>query len=362
MNEVLFNTDFPHRRFNPLTGEWVLVSPHRANRPWQGQVEKLPDTRRLAHDPSCYLCPGNIRANGQRNPHYTDVHAFTNDFSALLESPAPSSSPLIGTREGLLLAAPERGICRVVCFSPRHDLTIPEMDLTAIRRVVELWRREYAELGSKSFIRYVQIFENKGETMGCSNPHPHGQIWAQAHIPNEPLKKQQHQTRYFRKHERTLLEDYWHQELDLGTRILFENQHFVALVPYWAVWPFEAMLVPKRAMPRITDMNDAECESFAEAYKRLTVCYDNLFEVSFPYSAGIHQAPTDERAHPAWHWHMVFYPPLLRSATVKKFMVGYEMLAGPQRDISPEKAAAILRELPKEHYKARNLRPTAPSP
>ncbi|GAB4492187.1 MAG: UDP-glucose--hexose-1-phosphate uridylyltransferase [Saprospiraceae bacterium] len=346
MNEQQ-TTDIPHRRYNPLTGEWVLVSPHRASRPWQGQVEKLPAEKRPAYDPACYLCPRNTRANGQQNPDYQDVFAFDNDFSALLPHLRSSLKP----KAQLLRQQTERGICRVVCFSPRHDLTIPEMDIAAIRRVVDLWRSEYAELGAKSFIRYVQIFENKGEIMGCSNPHPHGQIWAQEHIPDEPLKKQRHQTRYFRNHGRTLLSDYLKEETALRERILFENQHFVTLVPFWAVWPFEAMIVPKRPMPRITDMDEAECNAFAEAYKRLTVCYDNLFEVSFPYSAGIHQAPTDGKAHEEWHWHTVFYPPLLRSATVKKFMVGYEMLAGPQRDISPEKAAAVLRSLPEIHYK-----------
>lgn len=375
MNEQR-TTNFPHRRYNPLTGQWVLVSPHRANRPWQGQVEKLPSENRPAYDPTCYLCPGNVRANGEQTPDYQDVFAFTNDFAALLPSPPlpphkggshvssstplPSergvtfSSPYGGAGGGLLRHQPERGICRVVCFSPCHNLTIPEMDVAAIRRVVDLWRREYTELGAKPFIRYVQIFENKGEIQGCSNPHPHGQIWAQKHIPDEPLKKQQQQARYFRKNKRTLLADYLAEELEPGERILFENQHFVTLVPFWAVWPFEAMIAPKRPMPRITDMNEAECDAFAEAYKRLTVCYDNLFEVSFPYSAGIHQAPTDGKAHEEWHWHMVFYPPLLRSATVKKFMVGYEMLAGPQRDISPEKAAEVLRGLPTEHYKLKS--------
>lgn len=353
----------PHRRYNPLTGQWVLVSPHRSNRPWQGQVEKLPGEVRPAYDPSCYLCPGNTRASGEQTPDYQHVFVFTNDFSALLPDRSPiSSAPAPhswvdviggGQNTNLFRSFPERGICRVVCFSPRHDLTIPEMDVVAIRRVVDSWRSEYAELGKKSFIRYVQIFENKGEIMGCSNPHPHGQIWAQEHIPDEPLKKQQHQARYFRKNRRTLLADYLQKEVELKERILFENQHFITLVPYWAVWPFEAMIVPKRNMSSITDMTDSECDDFAGAYKRLTVCYDNLFGVSFPYSAGIHQAPTDGRAHPEWHWHMVFYPPLLRSASVKKFMVGYEMLAGPQRDITPEKAAEVLRGLPENHYKKR---------
>ena len=343
-----FFSEVPHRRHNPLTGEWVLVSPHRANRPWQGQVEKSPVDERPAHDPACYLCPGNVRANGEHTPDYPDVFVFTNDFSALL--------PDVPAREqvqGLLRAAAEPGLCRVMCFSPRHDLTIPEMDESAVHRVVELWQQEYSTLGALPYIRYVQIFENKGAIMGCSNPHPHGQIWAQRTVPPEPLKKQQQQARYFRRHGRTLLGDYLVQEAQEQTRILFENQHFVALVPFWAVWPFEAMLIPKRPMARITDMRPAESAAFAAAYRQLTIRYDNLFEVSFPYSAGIHQAPTDGKPHPEWHWHMVFYPPLLRSATVKKFMVGYEMLAAPQRDITPEKAAELLRALLDVHYKKR---------
>lgn len=338
--EKLFE-EHPHRRYNPLTDSWVLVSPHRAKRPWQGQVEKLPPDDRPEYDSDCYLCPRNIRANGETNPDYKDVFIFNNDFSALLEN----------TTEGVLAngvlfkAKTERGIGRVICFSPKHNLTIPDMDTTAIRKVVDAWVEEYTTLGAKPFIKYVQIFENKGAIMGCSNPHPHGQIWAQSTIPDEPLKKQKAQLRYFKKYDKTLLFDYLHAELLKKERILFENAHFVALVPFWAIWPFEAMIIPKRPMPRITDMKDAEKDAFAHAYKHLTQMYDKLFKTSFPYSAGIHQAPTDGKVHPEWHFHMVFYPPLLRSATVKKFMVGYEMLANPQRDITPEKAADILREV-----------------
>jgi UDPglucose--hexose-1-phosphate uridylyltransferase len=329
----------PHRRYNPLTESWVLVSPHRNNRPWQGHTEAVAPDGRPAHDPTCYLCAGNTRANGEKTPDYTDVFVFTNDFSALL----PDQPTEAARDTELFRAQPERGICRVICFSPRHDLTIPQMDTAAIRKVVDAWCREYEELGSHDFINHVQIFENKGGIMGCSNPHPHGQIWAQEHIPDEPAKKQRAQANYHAKHGRTLLGDYVAQELAEGTRILFENPHFVALVPFWAVWPFEAMIVPRRAVARITDLTDAERTDFADMYRVLTQAYDRLFNTSFPYSAGIHQAPTDGAAHPEWHLHMAFYPPLLRSATVKKFMVGYEMLANPQRDITPEKAAEIIR-------------------
>jgi UDPglucose--hexose-1-phosphate uridylyltransferase len=340
-------TEHSHRRYNPLTGEWVQVSPHRSKRPWQGQVEKTGEDHRPAFDATCYLCPGNVRANGEINPPYTATYSFTNDFAALV-SDVPSGEFQDGD---LLLARSEAGICRVICFSPRHDLTIAEMDTEGIRRVVDLWVDEYTQLSRQENIRYIQIFENKGTVMGCSNPHPHGQIWAQESVPVEPGKKQQYQEAYYQRKGVTLLSDYWPLEVKRAERIIFENEHFVALVPFWAVWPFETMIIPKRAMARITDMTEAERQAFADAYRRLATRYDNLFEVSFPYSAGIHQAPSDGAPHAAWHWHMVFYPPLLRSATVKKFMVGYEMLANPQRDITPEFSAARLRDLSETHYK-----------
>lgn len=339
--------DFPHRRYNPLSDSWVLVSPHRAKRPWQGQLEKLPPDRRPAYDPGCYLCAGNVRANGEQNPDYQNVFVFDNDFASLLKD-TPDGTYAEGD---LFKAVMERGIGRVVCFSPRHDLTIPEMELAEVRKVVDVWVEEYRSLGANPFVNYVQIFENKGAIMGCSNPHPHGQIWAQQSVPDGPLKKQQAQLKYLEKHGVTLLSDYLEAELDKQERVLFENEHFVALVPFWAVWPFEAMLVPKRAMPRISEMSDPERDALAHAYHQLTVRYDNIFHTSFPYSAGIHQAPTDGRQHPEWHFHVVFYPPLLRSATVKKFMVGYEMLANPQRDITPEKAAEVLKAVSAVHYK-----------
>ncbi|MCW3804949.1 UDP-glucose--hexose-1-phosphate uridylyltransferase [Plebeiibacterium marinum] len=340
--------DHPHRRLNVLTGEWVLVSPHRAKRPWQGQVEKVSEEKRPEYDPKCYLCPGNERIGGHLNPKYTEPYVFVNDFSALLKD-----TPEGEVNEGLFQAKSESGICKVICFSPRHDLTVPEMEVSEIKKVVDLWASEYKSIGENEFVNYVQIFENKGSVMGCSNPHPHGQIWSNSTIPNEPAKEQVRMKEYFEKNGRSILADYVSAELEKKDRILFENDHFVGLVPYWAVWPFEAMIVSKRHVTNLLELTEEEKMSFAAAYKELTVMYDNLFEVSFPYSAGIHQAPTDGEEHPEWHLHMHFYPPLLRSATVKKFMVGYEMLGNPQRDITAETSAQRLRDLSKVHYKHR---------
>jgi UDPglucose--hexose-1-phosphate uridylyltransferase len=342
--------DHPHRRYNPLTGEWILVSPHRAKRPWQGHTEKQSADIRPVYDPACYLCPGNDRAAGKKNPPYTEAFSFVNDFSALLED-----SPGGGMEEdGLFRAKSERGICKVICFSPRHDLTIPEMELTDIRKVVDLWQKEYVALSQNPAIQYVQVFENKGSIMGCSNPHPHGQIWASESVPAEPHKESLMQAVYYQKHGRSLLADYLAAELLKKERLLIENDHFVALVPFWAVWPFESMIISRRHLKELTDLNPEEKNGLAGIYKELTVMYDNLFEVSFPYSAGIHQAPCNEKDHSGWHFHMHFYPPLLRSASVKKFMVGYEMLANPQRDITPETSAAMLRSLPRIHFKLKD--------
>ena len=330
----------PHRRYNILTGEWVLVSPHRTQRPWQGKVEKTLTEKRLAYDPDCYLCPGNTRAGGHQNPEYPDTFVFVNDFAAL----KPDSGEGI-FEEGLLKASGERGICKVVCFSPDHSLTIPDMTEAAIEKIVDLWQKEYLSLGRKDFINHVQIFENKGAIMGCSNSHPHGQIWAQSSVPQEVAKKGLQQLRYWEQHGRSLLLDYVHQEIAEGTRLVSQYDDFIALVPFWAVWPYEAMIIPKRHFQHIGQMTDAEKRSFAAILKDLTGRYDRLFDTSFPYSSGIHQSPTDEKEHPEWHFHMAFYPPLLRSATVKKFMVGYEMFANPQRDITAEMAAKKLREV-----------------
>ena len=382
-----------HRRLNLLTGEWVQVSPGRAKRPWQGQQEEVQEETRPSFDPGCYLCPGNGRAGGHRNPDYRSVYVFDNDFSALTPPPEPGAQaspsdagnpPEPGTQaippgpgaprtpydsgaysaphdsgahsdppgppnaqagDELLTAHPEHGICRVICFSPRHDLTLPDLSHEALTELVTVWIDQYRELGAKPWINYVQIFENKGEIMGCSNPHPHGQIWAQESIPDEPLKELVQQNRYYRKHGRTLLADYLELELTRGDRVVLQSDTFVVLVPFWAFWPFETIIISRRPFARFTDMTTDEIEGLADILKRLTALYDRLFNISFPYSAGFHPAPTDGEPHPAWHFHMHFYPPLLRSAHIKQFRVGYEMLANPQRDMTAEMSAEMLRKL-----------------
>ncbi|MCF6130961.1 UDP-glucose--hexose-1-phosphate uridylyltransferase [Flavobacterium wongokense] len=341
--------EHPHRRYNPLLDEWILVSPHRNKRPWQGQNEKLHEDNRPEYDSECYLCPGNVRSNGIKNPEYTDCYVFENDFSALLQEEVSFENEA----SNLFQLKPERGINKVVCFSPKHNLTLPEMEVSEIEKVVQTWKEQYIELGSHDFINYVQIFENKGSIMGCSNPHPHGQIWAQSSLPTQVEKTQKSLLNYFEKNKTSLLKDYLSQELEFHERIVAENNHFAVVVPFWAIWPYETMIISKRHFGNIIGMTNEETKAFAEIIKIITVKYDNLFETSFPYSAGIHQAPTDRISHPEWHFHMHFYPPLLRSATVKKFMVGYEMLGEAQRDISPEQSAKILRELPTNHYKTK---------
>ena len=331
----------PHRRFNPLTNEWILVSPQRTQRPWLGQVETPPVDTRPTYDPTCYLCPGNERAGGKRNPPYDGTFVFENDFAALTQN-TPTEE--IDEHE-LIRATSERGICRVICFSPRHDWTLPDMPLVDIRRVVDVWVEQMRELGSLDFINYAQIFENKGAMMGASNPHPHCQVWASEHIPTDPAKELRAQTDYLESHGSCLLCDYVKTELAMAERIVLQNDHFVVVVPFWAVWPFETMLLSRRHIGALTDLTDAERDALADIIKRLTTRYDNLFHVSFPYSMGWHQSPTDNVAHPETHLHGHYYPPLLRSATVRKFLVGYELLANPQRDINAETAAARLREM-----------------
>jgi len=332
--------DYSHKRFNILTGEWVLVSPHRAKRPWQGQNEEISAEKRPSYDENCYLCPTNTRINGEINPDYKDVFIFTNDFAALQKD-----SPAFEVNDGLLIAKSETGICKVICFSPDHSKSLAEMEVEEITKVVNAWQKEYAELGKNEMINYVQIFENKGAVMGCSNPHPHGQIWSQSSLPNEVYKKDIHQKLYYSKKKRSLLGDYVLQELEAKERVIYENNDFVALTPFWAVWPFEVMIVPKKAKKNIIELSYVEVKNYAEIISVITKAYDKLFNVSFPYSSGIHQAPTNGAENEHWHFHMSFYPPLLRSATVKKFMVGYEMFGSPQRDITAEIAAKRLRDL-----------------
>lgn len=345
------NFDRPHRRLNLLTGQWVLVSPHRARRPWQGQVEKLPAEQLPAYDPTCYLCPGNTRNTGNQNPPYTGTFVFDNDFSALL--PPENSESANETGSDLFIAESESGICRVICFSPRHDLTLPELPQEIVEDVVRTWMDQTVDLGKRDFINYVQVFENKGAMMGNSNPHPHCQVWSTGCIPNEPALELERQAAYMQEKGSCLLCDYLAAERQSGERVVAANDHFTALVPFWAVWPFEVMLVAHRHIGSLVDMNDAEVAGLADVMRQVTIRYDNMFEISFPYSMGFHQTPTDGKEYPAQHLHAHYYPPLLRSATVRKFMVGFEMLGMPQRDLTAETAAARLRDLSNIHYKTR---------
>lgn len=340
---------FPHRRYNPLTGEWVLVSPQRLERPWQGKIEESPPETRCEYEPTCYLCPGNERAGGMRNPIYTDCFVFDNDYSALI-SELPDGQLDI---DNLIIAKSERGVCRVVCYSPQHNLTMAELNVLDIERIVNVWTEEFTRLGLRDFINYVQIFENKGTIMGCSNPHPHCQIWANQAIPTEPSREHESQLTYYKTNaERCLICDYLRIESENRERFVFDNEYWVALVPFWAKWPFETMLLPRRHVGSISILSKSEQKSLADALKRLTTRYDNLFRTSFPYTMGFHQSPTDGGEHNFWHMHIHFYPPLLRSANVQKFMVGYEMLANAQRDFTPENAAIRLRELSDNHYRS----------
>lgn len=342
MTAPTFST--PHRRYDPLADRWVLVSAHRTDRPWQGSLESPPPEVRPTFDPTCYLCPGVSRATGATNPDYDGTFVFTNDFPALV----PVEHPEEGANGNLMRAEVESGTCRVVCFSPRHDLTIAEMDVDAIEQVVGVWAAQTAELGETH--RWVQVFENKGEAMGASNPHPHGQIWAGSAIPSRVAAEDASQASHLAEHGTRLLADYLDLEAADGSRIVVENAEWVVVVPYWAVWPFETLVLPRRHVRRLPDLDDDGRHGLADILKQLTVRYDNLFENSFPYSMGWHGAPFDDGDHDHWQLHGHFYPPLLRSATVRKFLVGYELLAEPQRDLTPEDAAERLRRLPAIHY------------
>ena len=338
---------YPHRRWNPLRQSWVMVSPHRTQRPWQGEVGQKTVPSEVSYDPQCYLCPGNQRAGGAANPAYEGIFSFVNDYAALLpDSPVVTEAPA----SPLLVAEPARGLRTVLCSHPDHSLTLARMTRQEIRPVVDAWTQQYQELGGLDWIQYVQIFENRGAMMGASNPHPHGQIWSTGFVPDEPAAETVAQRQHLDSTGRCLLCEYVSAEHAAGERVVFENEHFAAIVPFWAVWPFEILLVPRRHLGALPEFTSDERDGLADALKRLTTRYDNLFQTSFPYTMGFHQTPTDGGQHPEWHFHAHFYPPLLRSATVRKFMVGFEMLGMPQRDITPEDAAQRLRDCSEEHF------------
>jgi len=334
----------PHRRYNPLTGEWLLLSPHRTQRPWQGKTEEAAINRTLTYDPKCYLCPGNTRMGGQQNADYTTTFVFDNDFKALKECERPFHED----EDGLFRSESTNGTCRVICFSRNHNLTLAQMEEEDLLPVIDVWKAQMAQLSND--YRWVQIFENKGEVMGCSNPHPHGQIWASDYIPEEPAKEDRCQKAYLDQHGKNLLVEYLTREKDKRERIVAENDQWLCVVPYWAIWPFEVLLAPLHPTRCLQDIDDAQRQGLAAIMKELLVKYDNLFSTSFPYSMGWHSAPANGENNDHWQLHAHYYPPLLRSADIKKFMVGYEMLGCPQRDILPETAAELLRNQPKTHY------------
>ncbi|HTC85214.1 MAG TPA: UDP-glucose--hexose-1-phosphate uridylyltransferase [Candidatus Acidoferrum sp.] len=335
--------DGPHRRYDPLTDEWVLVSAGRTRRPWLGR-EELPAIEHLpAYDPECYLCPGNSRVGGERNPRYDSTFVFTNDFAAL--SP---DTPTDRVGEGLFVAEGETGTCRVLCFSPRHDQGLAQMSREAVRGIVDLWASQTDELGRR--YRWVQVFENRGESMGASNPHPHGQIWAGSALPRQAVREDGTQRRHFERHDRRLLLDYAEAE-EAGPRVVEIDEDWLAVVPFWATWPFETLLIARRPVRRLPDLSGEQRDSLARTLISLLGRYDRLFDQPFPYSMGWHQAPFGDEGGDHWQLHAHFYPPLLR-ATIRKFMVGYELLAEPQRDLSPEEAAERLRAVGSEDVAA----------
>mmetsp|Transcript_12816 Transcript_12816/g.17670 ORF Transcript_12816/g.17670 Transcript_12816/m.17670 type:complete len:366 (-) Transcript_12816:651-1748(-) len=352
--------DWPHRRYNQLSGQWILCSPHRAKRPWLGQVEKLPSSDLPQYDPKCYLCPGNKRAQSDpnqdppHNPKYTNTLVFDNDFSALLQQTHDDQSDFGNQSElenRLLKSQMVQGICKVVCFSPRHDLTVAEMNLADLVEVVNCWKSEFELLHKNDQINYIQIFENRGGIMGCSNPHPHCQIWASSFIPQELQKEIENMQEYTTKHCSCMLCDYAVLEQQQKSRVIYENDSFLVVVPYWAIWPYETLVISKKHIGSLLQFDSKLTQDLASIMKAVSCKYDNLFRISFPYSMGLHQAPSDGKEHPEFHFHIHYYPPLLRSATVKKFMVGYEMLAEGQRDITPEQSASTLAQLSDTHYK-----------
>jgi UDPglucose--hexose-1-phosphate uridylyltransferase len=345
------NAQYPHRRWNPLRQAWVMVSPHRTQRPWQGEVGQTSPRSAVIYDPECYLCPGNQRAGGAVNPSYDSVFSFVNDYAALLpDLPTENEVQSSSQASPLLRAEPARGLCKVLCFHPDHSLTLARMTQPEIRRVIDAWSREYDELSALNWIKYIQIFENRGAMMGASNPHPHCQIWSTGFVPDEPAAEIKAQREHLDRTGHCLLCSYLATERASGERVVMENDHFAVVVPWWAIWPFEVLLLSKRHLGALPELTAIERDALADVLKRLTTRYDNLFETSFPYTMGFHQSPTDKEKHPEAHFHAHFYPPLLRSATVRKFMVGFEMLGMPQRDITPESAAERLRASSETHF------------
>lgn len=341
------SSEFIQRRRNPLSGDYVLVSPHRNNRPWKGAVEKSGEAKLPPHVDDCPLCAGNTRANGESNPDYAYTHVFTNDFAALNMEEYAGDTP---AADDLFAMEKISGTSRVMCFSPKHNLSLPELSEEELSKVIETWVEQYSALAGK--FNWVQIFENKGAIMGCSQPHPHGQIWAHDFLPSIPAREEENQLAYYKKHGSNMLVDYAAREIEAKARIVVETEHWLAVVPYWAAWPFETLLLPKAPTPRMSDLTKSQQHDLAPALKELTTRYDNVFQCSFPYSMGWHGAPTNIDHADHWQLHAHFSPPLLRSATVKKHMVGYEMMAESQRDLTAEKAAEILQNTSTTHYKS----------